>query len=101
MFLDLHHLLDLGYRAATGAQYLVDPIGAIAQLAGDRWAITDGWLTTTDHSRYRITLDRLGELDWDSHLRDRDMDIAGFREAIDTAVAMLATGALTAPEPVL
>lgn len=99
MFRDLHHLLDLAYRAATGAGWLVDPIGPIVQLTGDRWAITDGWLTTTDHMRYRVTLDRLTEMDWDSHLRGRDMDIPGFREAFDTAISLLATGELTAPEP--
>jgi hypothetical protein len=97
MFRDLHHLLDLAYKAATGAGWLVDPIGAIVQLTGDRWAITDGWLTTTDHTHYQITLDRLTEMDWDAHLRGRDIDIGGFREAFDTATAMLASGALTKP----
>jgi hypothetical protein len=100
MFRHLHQLLDLAYRASTGAGWLVDPIGRIVQLTGDRWAITDGWLITTDHSRYRVTLDRLNEPDWDSHLRGRqDIDIAGFREAFDTATDLLGTGAITAPDP--
>lgn len=98
MFRDLHDLLALAYRRETGAGSLVDPIGPIVQLAGERWAITDKWLTTTDGTHYRITLDRLTEMDWDAHLRHRDLDIGGFREAFDTATLLLAAGELTAPE---
>ena len=101
MFGELHHLLELGYRAQTGAGSVVDPIGPIVQLAGEKWAITDVSLTITEMFHpYEITLDRLDRLDWDAHLRGRhDIDIGGFREAFDTAVELMAEGNLTAPPP--
>jgi len=100
IFSELHQLLDIGYRAATGAGGLVAPVGPIMQLTGDKWAITDVSITTTELPPYKITLDRLHELDWDAHLRGRDrIDIGGFRQAHDTAIELIANGCLTPPAP--
>jgi membrane protein implicated in regulation of membrane protease activity len=98
MFADLHQLLELGYRATTGAGGLVDPIGPIIELTGERWVLTDFCITTREWPQYQITLDRLDELDWDTHLRGRrDIDIGGFRQAYDTAIALLDSRRLTPP----
>ena len=83
---------------ATGAGGVTDPVGPILELTGRKWAVTDFWLTTREWPHYQVTLDRLDELDWDQHIRQKhDMDIAGFREAMDVAMSLIAAGHLTIP----
>jgi hypothetical protein len=95
-FADLYELLGLGYRAETGAGGVVRPYGPIIQLFYDDWILTDFCITTRDG--YQITLDRLDEMDWDSHIRSkRTVDIAGFRWALETAEALLEAGLLKEP----
>src|ERR1039458_3104580 len=59
IFAELGHLLELGYRADTGAGGLVDPIGPILQLTGKDWVLTDFCITTRSWTQYQVTLDRL------------------------------------------
>ena len=100
IFAELGHLLELGYRADTGAGGLVDPIGPILQLTGKDWVLTDFCITTRSWPQYQVTLDRLDELDWDAHLRGRQgIDIVGFREAFDLAKILIANGRLIPPKP--
>jgi membrane protein implicated in regulation of membrane protease activity len=100
IFEELHRLLDLGYRGATGAGGITNPVGRILQLCGDRWAVTDTCLTLVDRS-YPVHLYRLNETDWDAHIRPRgpEYDIGGFRQAMDVAKAYIALGRLSTDRP--
>lgn len=99
LFLKLHELVNLGYRSATGAEGVTDPVGPIIELTGSKWAITDFWITTREWPQYQITLDRLNEQDWDEHIRGKyDMDIVGFRMASDIAKSLIESGELAIPD---
>jgi hypothetical protein len=98
LFHELHELVDLGYRSTTGAGGLTNPIGPIVELTGEDWALTDFWLTTREWPQYQITLDRLDEMDWDTHIRGKQgSDIIGFRMAFDDAKDLIAQGNLAIP----
>ena len=98
IFFGIHEAVSLGFLMATGAGGVTAPVGPILELTGRKWAVTDFWLTTREWPHYQVTLDRLDELDWDQHIRQKhDMDIAGFREAMDVAMSLIAAGHLTIP----
>lgn len=99
IFRELHNLVDLGYRTATGAGGLVDPIGPIIELVGEQWVLTDYWITTRSAPYYQITLDRLDESDWDAHMREKSwVDIVEFRMVFDTAKELVGKGTLEIPD---
>jgi hypothetical protein len=100
MFAELHRLLELGYRTKTGANGLVEDLGRLVELVRDQWAITDTGITAIDGRHYRISLQRLNEINWDAHMRDKPwVDIAAFRYAFETAASLVAQGHLDATPP--
>jgi len=86
VFADLRALLEVSYRSATSGG--PNPLLGVIQFCGPQWVITEDALACVDRP-YQIKSDRIDELDWITHMSDKQwVDQDSFSIAYEAASAL-------------